>query len=131
MVMRKVIMIINHCKIQNNLYKHSWNSLLSTPHPPFCSKSVRIKQSLVPIEKLLRVYHIHNFLAGKSDIAHHKTTEIVNVVYGLHNLVFFQEISLKTEIQKHAKTCFNIVVCVLKDRKLRKGKNSSPIFTVL
>lgn len=46
----------------------------------------------------------------------------MNVVYGLHNLEFFQEISLKIEIQKHVKTSFNIVVCVLKDRKLRKGK---------
>lgn len=38
---------------------------------------------------------------------------------------FFQEISLKTEIQKHVKTCSNIAVFVPKDRKLRKGKISS------
>lgn len=38
---------------------------------------------------------------------------------------YFQEISPKTEIQKHVKTYSNIVVFVPKDRKLRKGKISS------
>jgi len=49
----------------------------------------------------------------------------VNVVYGLHKLDIFQEISLEVEIQKHVKTSFSIVVCVLTGRKLTKGKTPS------
>lgn len=115
-VMEKVMKIIIQGKVENNLNKHSWNSR------SFCSKSVAIKQSLISMLNILGFCWICNFPAGKSNISHYLTTKIVDVVYGLHNLEIFQEMSPEIEIQKHVKTSFNTVVCVLKDRKLTKGK---------